>query len=138
MQRLLAPSAFAFCGVMYREIVMDLNDAEGDGAAGIKTLPVRLGKPRALLVALALMLAGACAALGCLASNGLAGWVTGLLGRAGGWAAAGATLALAAGQVAGQAAAVWRSGFDRAAVGRAVDQCLKPIGLGMIAVATMA
>merc|ERR1719291_292452 len=43
-----------FCGIFAREVIMDVTDVEGDSAAGIQTLPVAVGRGRAL---------GACQAL---------------------------------------------------------------------------
>lgn len=123
---------------MYREILMDLNDMEGDAESGIKTLPVRLGKERAMGFACATMMAGTCGALVNLSSMGLADWVVGLLGEAGAWVVAWAVVVWATGQVAQQAAGVWRSGFDHEVVSRAIGGCLKPIGLGMILIAAVA
>eukprot|EP00775_Hariotina_reticulata_P009118 gene9118-9287_t len=80
---------------MFREILMDLNDAEGDRAAGVWTLPVLLvGMPVAVLLA-------------------------------------------AAGKLVRLAVGAWRSGFDTEVVGGAVDECLKPIGWGIILLAAM-
>ncbi|KAF8056478.1 digeranylgeranylglyceryl phosphate synthase [Scenedesmus sp. PABB004] len=67
----LAPAAlYAFGGVMFREILMDLNDAPGDRAAGVWTLPVLLGKPAALAAAAGFLAAGAAAAGGALLRAG--------------------------------------------------------------------
>ena len=41
----MATCMFAFLGVVYREILMDINDEEGDRKGGIKTLPVIFGTP---------------------------------------------------------------------------------------------
>ena len=39
----MLPAAYVFCAVMWQEITMDIDDAEGDAAAGVLTLPVVLG-----------------------------------------------------------------------------------------------
>ena len=39
----MLPAAYVFCAIMRQEITMDINDAEGDAAAGVLTLPVVLG-----------------------------------------------------------------------------------------------
>lgn len=39
------------CGILHREIVMDVDDVDGDRAAGVRTLPVLLGGPAALVAA---------------------------------------------------------------------------------------
>merc|ERR1719291_1067773 len=40
--------AATFCGIFAREVIMDVTDVEGDSAAGIRTLPVAVGRRRAL------------------------------------------------------------------------------------------
>ena len=40
-----------FCGILHREILMDLNDVDGDRDNGVRTVPVVLGKPAALAIA---------------------------------------------------------------------------------------
>ena len=130
---------------MYREIVMDLNDLEGDRAARVWTLPVLLGKPAALLTAIGFFLIGNAAAFVQLLHSsgglGLAGVLEGWFGmgveRSQAVAAAAPLLVLvwAAWRVGRSAWGVWRSGFDEGVVGEAVDGCLKPIGLGMILLA---
>ena len=42
---------FAFCSTMYREIIKDIEDIEGDSALGIKTLPIVWGINPAKIVA---------------------------------------------------------------------------------------
>jgi len=51
-ERGLLPAVLAFCFLMGREIVKDVEDLRGDGAAGATTLARRLGASRALWVAL--------------------------------------------------------------------------------------
>jgi geranylgeranylglycerol-phosphate geranylgeranyltransferase len=53
----LLPAVLAFCFLMGREIVKDVEDLRGDGAAGATTLARRLGASRALQVALLFFLA---------------------------------------------------------------------------------
>ena len=38
-------AGFTFLGIMHREILMDMNDVDGDRAAGVLTLPVVFGAP---------------------------------------------------------------------------------------------
>ena len=45
------PALFAFLANLAREIVKDVEDAEGDKAAGANTLPIRFGERTALLAA---------------------------------------------------------------------------------------
>lgn len=166
--RLAPATLFAFSGVMFREILMDMNDLEGDRNSGVWTLPVLLGKPAALCCAMAFMLAGSAAALlrllstpgslgellqgtaaaGTAASGG--GWPLlqqGLmkLGVAldSSWGAAAVTAApvlvllMAVMQLGKLAVGVWHSKFDEGVVGAAVDECLKPVGWGIILLAAL-
>ncbi len=48
------PCAYLFGCIMHREILMDLNDTEGDRGSGINTLPVVLGRGPALAAAVVL------------------------------------------------------------------------------------
>lgn len=142
MRRLVASSMFAFTGVMFREILMDLNDLEGDAAAGVWTLPVMLGRARALAVALVIATAGAVAAMWhvwhhqLVQPGGLVTWLTGAPTVAAAVAVGAALLATV--QLAIEAWRVARSGYDPAVVSRAVDECLKPIGLTLIILAAAA
>ena len=52
------PCAALFCGILHREILMDLNDVDGDRENGVHTVPVVLGKRAALAAAAGL--AAAC------------------------------------------------------------------------------
>jgi hypothetical protein len=56
------PCAYLFLCIMHREILMDINDVEGDREAGVYTLPVVLGRRAALGAAAAFAAAavGAC------------------------------------------------------------------------------
>lgn len=70
---------YLFCCILHREILMDINDTDGDRASGIPTLPVVLGRraalgAAALLAAVALGISLRCALLG----SGLS-WLVGLL-----------------------------------------------------------
>ncbi|WIA21293.1 hypothetical protein OEZ85_000526 [Tetradesmus obliquus] len=148
--------------VMFREILMDLNDAEGDRQAGVWTLPVLLGKPAALLCA------ASCALLGCggalvrllqsnvlleqlVAPGGVAAvqqWLAGVgLGGFGVHAAAVleglavglpcAVIGVIATQLMRLALGVWREKFLEQEVGRAVGGCLKFVGWGILLLAAM-
>lgn len=77
--RLAPATLFAFSGVMFREILMDLNDAEGDRANGVWTLPVLLGKPAALACAVGCMLGGSAVALARLLTSTAGSAVVGAL-----------------------------------------------------------
>jgi hypothetical protein len=158
---------------MFREILMDMNDLEGDRSSGVWTLPVLLGKPAAMCCALFFMFAGCAGALLRLLSN--PGLVLGALGPQGleGSAALGSSLTtsgwpllqqglmklgvavdptwvsaavvtapvlvvlVAAWKLGRLALGVWRSGFAEGVVGAAVDECLKPVGLGIILLAAL-
>ena len=62
MSEVVPMCGFLFLATMYREILMDLGDAEGDGVMGIWTLPVMMGRGPALVMALALLSMAACLA----------------------------------------------------------------------------
>ena len=48
--------------IWHREIIMDIKDADGDGMAGVRTLPVAYGKDRAHTLSYAPLVSGACLA----------------------------------------------------------------------------
>lgn len=146
-----------------REILMDLNDVEGDRNSQVWTLPVLLGKSAALCCAMAFLLAGSAGALfRLLALYGEGGAAGAATGSSAGWpllqqgmmklgvavdpAWAGAvtvaapvlvllTAVLKLGRLAW---GVWQNRFDERVVGAAVDECLKPIGWGIILLAALA
>jgi len=49
--RAVVPAFYVFSTIMWQEIMMDINDEEGDRNAGIRTLPVTVGKHAAMAVA---------------------------------------------------------------------------------------
>ena len=51
-----------FCGFCHRELLMDIGDTVSDAAAGVRTLPVLLGRRNALLVSIAPLAVAAVAA----------------------------------------------------------------------------
>ena len=57
-----------FCGILHREILMDINDVNGDRNNGVHTVPVVLGKPAALAIAACLAAASVAAAAYVLAT----------------------------------------------------------------------
>jgi hypothetical protein len=150
---------------MFREILMDMNDLEGDRSSGVWTLPVLLGKPSALICALSFTLVGCAGALlRLLAAPGSLGEVfqgSGAVAGSSGfpllqqaltrlgvswdpsWGAAVvvgapvAVLLMAVWKLGRLALGVWRSGFDEKVVGAAVDECLKPVGWGIILLAAL-
>ncbi|KAK9810620.1 hypothetical protein WJX73_005068 [Symbiochloris irregularis] len=133
-------SAFLFLAFMYRELLMDVADVEGDAAQGVWTLPVVLGRGRAFSAGLGLLTTAICLAVASpflglgltfLDSFGIA-WLPGL------------ARAIAAGVIACglmpavmDAAAVLRSGYSQQRVSRAIDGMLKPLGLTMILMVVM-
>lgn len=138
VQRLLPATLFAFSGVMFREIVMDLTDEEGDRQAGIKTLPVMIGKAGALLCAVCCVLAGAGAALWAAAARFVCPSGPGG-GALGGPSLTGPVmvLALAAGRLAQLAHGIVRSGFDKSFMSYVIEESLKPVGLSLILLAAL-
>jgi 4-hydroxybenzoate polyprenyltransferase len=107
---------------------MDLTDLEGDRAAGIKTLPVMIGQRGALLAATCCVLAGAAAAL----ASATAAWGP----RAA--AARAAVVVLATARLGQLSFGILKSGFDRAVMGSAIEESLKPVGLCLILLSALA
>jgi geranylgeranylglycerol-phosphate geranylgeranyltransferase len=154
VRRLSPCAAFAFFGVVYREVLMDCHDLEGDLAEGVATVPAVVGRGGALAVALASLAVGTASAL-CLLYGRL--WGSGrilfevpsataaalgplftapVLEAA---AAAPALLLLAlALKCALLALGAARSGWEPARVDDAVMACLKPMGLGIMLLAAVA
>lgn len=134
-----APTLSQPCPAAWLPPQLQLQDRRGDGASGVRTLPVVLG-PRASLGICAALLA-ACLALSAhaaLAGRGLAwawaarpAWEPAL--RAAGLAASLAALApsVAAG------AAVLRSGFGREEMSRAITVAMRSAGLGTLLLAML-
>ena len=63
MAHIFPVSAFLFLAFVYRELLMDMADLEGDAAQGVRTLPVVLGRGRAFSVGLLLLAAAVCVAV---------------------------------------------------------------------------
>jgi 4-hydroxybenzoate polyprenyltransferase len=137
---MLAPCAFVFLGIMYREILMDINDMDGDRAAGVWTLPVVAGRSRALAVALTLFTAASAVAMWVATHGQGLAWAWAMYGLPMGWvrAAAVGMVAAVVGPVYRAAAAIYQNGFVKAEVSAAIDESMKPIGLGMILLAALA
>lgn len=149
LMRLLPATLYAFSGVMFREILMDMNDAEGDQQAGVWTLPVMLGKPAALICALCCLLMGSGAAmLRMLSSPGaLDEWLPGVTAVSNAIGADGVktlaaglpavVLLVAVWQFVRLAVGVWRSKFNRETVDSAVGDCMKYVGWGILLLASL-
>jgi geranylgeranylglycerol-phosphate geranylgeranyltransferase len=159
VRRLLPCAAFAFFGVVYREILMDVHDMDGDLVEGVVTVPALIGRGGALVAALASLAAGTASAL-CLLYGVFGGGVGG--GSTGGilfeLPAATATslgiftgpvlelavvlpaalLLLLGGQCAALAVGAARSGWQPKRVDHAVMACLRPLGLGIMMLAAVA
>ena len=135
----LVPCAFLFLAVCYREILMDVLDMDGDAAAGVKTLPVLVGRNQALLIGLILLTA--CLALTLFTAfhgHGFA-WIW---QKSPQWELVVRTMnALVTGAVIlrPMAAAVqlWKQNFPDRDVSAAIDDTLKTVGIGMILLAAM-
>jgi geranylgeranylglycerol-phosphate geranylgeranyltransferase len=158
VRRLLPCAAFAFFGVVYREILMDIHDMDGDLAEGVVTVPALCGRGGALCAALASLGAGTAAALallyaGASAASSSSGRVL-LFELPSATATAlgvftapvlellavlpALTLLALAGQCAALALAAARSGFEPENVDACVMACLKPMGLGIMLLAAVA
>lgn len=140
MRAIAVPAAFLFCGVVFREILMDINDRAGDAAAHIPTLPSVLGPSAALLLA----------AFTLLTATGL-GIVSATSSVAVAACAAHAHVSLALVQSAASCAVcaavapllvhvyrIWASRFDAAIVSAAIDASFKPIAATMVLLAAVA
>lgn len=139
----LAPSLlYLFTGVMYREVLMDINDIKGDESAGVVTLPVMVGPAPALTLAATGVLAGSIlGVLGVLSGSGAAHFIPPKLSVFGaslctaqllrGLTAA--VVSMATISVLSQAVSIFKSEFSEASVAEGVERCLKPVGLAMFA-----
>ncbi|CAM9859264.1 unnamed protein product [Ascophyllum nodosum] len=116
----LSPSLLTFFTIAYREILMDVSDVEGDRAAGVRTIPVLLGRESAMAIASALLTAGVVA--------GGAGILSGDATNPSRYAAAGLSALFAAPSYANVLLVV-RSGFSQERLSSAVDQALGPLAL---------
>ncbi|KAL4442686.1 hypothetical protein ABPG77_006680 [Micractinium sp. CCAP 211/92] len=139
LHAVLAPSAFLWLGIMHREIMMDIQDRRGDGAAGVQTLPVVLGPRGALAFCLALL--AACSALAvsaALQGSGLA------------WAWAGRPALEAPLRCAALGCVAWvlscnvastlgvlRSRFGREEVTRAINVAMSSVSVGTVLLALL-
>ena len=140
LARVLPLSGFLFFVVCFREILMDINDRVGDAAAGVATLPVRLGPEAAFICAVAcLAVALACAWQGvrapawlaaALAAAGLPTFAPLLAVRA-------ALLAMISPALAGLVG-VWRSAFDPQRVDESITGSMKTMGAGLVLLACVA
>ena len=136
-----APCAFLFLAVCYREILMDVTDAEGDAAAGVKTLPVVLGRELAV-GGVGTALLAACAAMlltAALHGSGLA-WAWAAQPR---WevpvrAVSAVVGALTVARPLVAAVRLQAEGFPAPALAAAVDGARKTIGAGIVLLALMA
>ena len=135
----LAPCGLLFLAVCYREILMDIHDVQGDAAAGVITLPVLLGRKRALVFGLGLL--GACTVLmvntACF-GNGMAWawhdapameWWIRIMGAGAGCAA------LLQPMTTG--VKLLKKGFPEDDLRDAIDDTLKTVGAGLILMAAM-
>ena len=53
----IGPAAFVFFSMMAREVLMDVADVDGDAVAGVKTVPVLLGRRAGVTLAMAMAVA---------------------------------------------------------------------------------
>lgn len=139
LRAVLAPCAFLWLGIMFRELMMDIQDRRGDSAAGVLTLPVVLGPRAALGIGFGLL--AACLALAAHAAaygSGLAwAWATAPALEPAARAAALAAVAWVLSTPCAAAVAVQRSGFGKAEVCHAIDVSMKSVGLGTLLLALL-
>jgi 4-hydroxybenzoate polyprenyltransferase len=135
----LVPCGFLFMAVCYREILMDIQDVQGDAEAGFQTFPVLFGRDRALTIGLCLLTI--CLALIIFTAfhgHGLA-WIWRTAPQWEPWVRTTFSVGGAAVILRPIAAAVhfWKRGFPENDVGVAIDDTLKTVGIGMILLAAM-
>lgn len=135
--KLLPLCAFVFLGIMYREILMDISDVDGDRSAGIHTIPVVAGQKVALGIAVsAIMAAGGLLLHAALHGQGLA-WLALHAGISlqvvRGASFVGGLIAMQS--VAMDAVGVWLSNFDSGIVSAAIDSSMRSIGFGAVILA---
>ena len=112
---------------------MDVADVDGDAVAGINTLPVVLGRAPALGLGM-LMLVGCLGLIVWAAMCGGGGEVGGRMGR---WVVGGGGSAVVVGRPMVTAVQLWKGGFVKEDVQRAIDETLKTVGVGMIVLAVL-
>jgi 4-hydroxybenzoate polyprenyltransferase len=104
---------------VYRELLMDIADVDGDRSAGVRTVPVLLGRNVALVLAMTVLTAGFGATALSLHSSGCgAGYMT--------------ALAAAAAPLYANAAAAKVDDYSEKSVSRAVDLAFGPLLLVLI------
>lgn len=132
--------AYVFFGIFYREVLMDMNDAEGDRAAAVWTLPVVYGKRTAMHMVLGAFSAAVLVSCRALYNSGTLASLASALNIA-------STPVRAAGVVCmlgivlpvyKAARHIMQSNFDVGTVSQAIDASLKPIGAGMLLLACLA
>ncbi|KAK9814843.1 hypothetical protein WJX72_012464 [[Myrmecia] bisecta] len=140
VRAVIAPCAFVFLAIMYREILMDIQDVEGDRAARVWTLPVMLGRKRALGVAVGLFATASVLGLAVAAFGSGLSWAWTMYSVSETVVRSLSALAVlyVVRPVLANAWAIWRNEFNRDLVRSAIDETLKPIGLGMLLLAAMA
>lgn len=142
VSRVLPMAICLFGGILYREILMDVNDIANDAAAGVTTLPVLLGRAGALYAAVALAAAGIASAAWAVrqqlpTSARAAAHMLGLHAGAVPCVYAVSLVLLTLNYIC-SAWSIRRRDFDTTVVDRAIATSYRPIGLGMIAFAALA
>lgn len=119
---------------------MDINDREGDAAAGVVTLPVTAGPDATLAVCQALMAAAAAVGLRAAAAGAGLSWlaaaVPGLV-LAARLLGGGVVLAAVGAAMLG-ADRARRARFDRGLLSTAVDRAMRCTAAGLLAIAALA
>ncbi|CAK0787933.1 hypothetical protein CVIRNUC_011155 [Coccomyxa viridis] len=123
-----------FCGILHREILMDLNDVDGDRDNGVHTVPVVFGKPAALAVAACLAAASVAAAAYMLATAPPPALLAAVsfTGQRAIKVAAGILLCMGSLPLLKNVAAIRRRSFDAAAVKHAIEDSMKSIGVCLL------
>jgi geranylgeranylglycerol-phosphate geranylgeranyltransferase len=117
----LSPALITFCGTLFREIMMDIGDVDGDRRAGVNTLPVLFGQGTGLAVALAVLSTGVSV-------------VSGQLLRARGLVAS-IAIVVASLPLYASAGRVMTRNFDETSVKQAVEGAFVPLFLSLAVLA---
>jgi len=129
LPRTLLPAFYIFCTIMWQEIMMDINDVEGDRRGGIVTLPVALGKHAAMAISLGFLSTAAAAPLLPLIAGSWA--PASELGRMAVGARCALLVPIAQLPLVAGSIAAWRGGMEEREMKRVLDWCFPAIALAI-------
>ena len=134
LQSILPLTGYLFALICYRELLMDINDREGDAAAGVPTVPVCFGGMQALAVAAGCALSAAFAGVKGLHAAKALPSIAGALGLQAWQARTALQALLLIGMlpVLTDILSARRSKLDCNIVDKAIGNSFKPIAAGML------